>query len=106
MQQQNFSVAMAPARLDQVINPWTWNINLGGSSDPTLERRVLDEVGSYGRQIGQIGDAVGVLASLIDRDQLTDPQRKILEKFDKQLRLIDLLKQARQLEKELAGPKT
>jgi hypothetical protein len=102
---QNFNVSMAPSRLDQVINPWTWNINLGGSSDPTLERRMLDEVGSYGRQIGQIGDAVGVLASLVDRSRLTDPQREVLETFDKQLKLIDLLKQARRLELELGGAK-
>lgn len=50
--------------LTQTINPWTWiglNINLGNSAKPEVERRVLDEVGSYGRQLGRIGDALGAL---------------------------------------------
>lgn len=54
----------------QEINPWTWftkiahgqlgfiNINMGKSSDPGLEQQILDDVGSYGRQIGQLGDAL------------------------------------------------
>jgi hypothetical protein len=66
----NFYVSLAPAQLQQDINPWTWvnpfahsqigwiNVNLGKSSDPALERRILDDVGSYGRQIGQLGDAL------------------------------------------------
>ena len=59
--------------LSQIISPWTsWfsaygsqvgliNINLGQSSAPEVERDVLDEVGSYGRQLGRIGDALAVL---------------------------------------------
>ncbi|WP_326542527.1 hypothetical protein [Pseudorhodoferax sp.] len=66
----NFYVSLAPSQLQQDINPWTWvnpfaysqvgwiNINLGKSADPALERRILDDVGSYGRQIGQLGDAL------------------------------------------------
>ncbi|MFG1342489.1 hypothetical protein [Xanthobacter autotrophicus] len=37
------------------------NINLGKSSAPEVEQQVLDEVGSYGRQLGRIGDALTVL---------------------------------------------
>jgi len=105
---QNFSVALAPSRLDQVINPWTWNINLGGSNDTTLERRVLDEVGSYGRQIGQLGDALGVLIGLVPdemRKSLPKTQQDALTKAEKQLKLIGLIKEARALEREL-GDKT
>lgn len=101
---QDFSVSLAPSRLDQVINPWTWNlftINLGQSSDPKLERRMLDEVGSYGRQIGQIGDAVGVLMSLVDRARLTEEQKVAFDKLGDQLRLIALIKEQRGLEKKL-----
>jgi hypothetical protein len=50
--------------ITQTINPWTWicfNINLGNAGEPEIERRVLDEVGSYGRQLGRIGDALGAL---------------------------------------------
>ena len=102
----NFNLSMAPSRLDQVINPWTWNlftINLGQSSDPRTEQRILDEVGSYGRQLGQIGDVVGVLASLVDRNTLTAPQQAAFDKLDDQLKLIDLIKQQRALEKKLGA---
>jgi len=57
----------------QSINPFTaWlspvgsqfgliNINLGQSSEPKVEEEVLSDVGTYGRQLGRIGDALLVL---------------------------------------------
>jgi hypothetical protein len=57
----------------QSINPWTMlfnpvgsqvglvNIELGQSSQPEVEQQVLEDVGSYGRQIGRIEDALIVL---------------------------------------------
>lgn len=57
----------------QTINPWTSffspsggqyglvNINLGQSSEPKVEADVLSDVASYGKQLGQIGDALIVL---------------------------------------------
>ena len=57
----------------QSINPFTaWmspvgsqfgliNINLGQSSEPKVEEEVLWDVGTYGRQLGRIGDALVVL---------------------------------------------
>jgi hypothetical protein len=57
----------------QSINPFTAffspigsqlgviNINLGQSADPEVEQEVLSDVGTYGRQIGRIGDALIVL---------------------------------------------
>jgi hypothetical protein len=57
----------------QSINPFTaWmspvgsqfgliNINLGQSSEPKVEEEVLSDVGTYGRQLGRIGDALVVL---------------------------------------------
>ena len=57
----------------QSINPWTSffspsggqyglvNINLGQSSEPKIEAEVLSDVASYGKQLGQIGDALIVL---------------------------------------------
>ena len=56
--------------VNQTINPWTWymssvgsqfgliNINMGKSSDPELEAQILEDVGTYGKQIGQLGDAI------------------------------------------------
>jgi hypothetical protein len=35
------------------------NIDLGDTAESDLERKILDRVGSYGRQIGRIGDALG-----------------------------------------------
>jgi hypothetical protein len=100
----DFSVSLAPSTLDQVINPWTWNlftVNLGQSSDPKLERRMIDEVGSYGRQIGQIGDVVGVLMSLIDRSKLTPEQTAAFDKLGDQLKHVALIKEQRAREKKL-----
>lgn len=37
------------------------NINLGVSSDPKVEEDVLSDVGTYGKQLGRIGDALIVL---------------------------------------------
>jgi hypothetical protein len=57
----------------QSISPWTAflspigsqfgliNINLGQSSEPNVETDVLSDVASYGKQIGQIEDALVVL---------------------------------------------
>lgn len=57
----------------QSINPWTAffspigsqfgvvNINFGQSSAPQVEEEVLSDVGSYGRQLGRMGDALVVL---------------------------------------------
>src|SRR5205085_9933265 len=57
----------------QNILPWHWianftgsksswfTVNLGRSSAPEHEADILDEVGSYGRQLGRLRDVVGVL---------------------------------------------
>src|ERR1051325_4531274 len=66
-----FQLSLAPEKLWQAINPWTFynqgaqlgfvNINLGRTAHPEIEQKVLDEVGSYGRQLGRIGDALEVV---------------------------------------------
>jgi len=54
----------------QWINPVTWflsgnqitaNVYLGESGSPEVEAEILDRVGTYGRQLGKITDAVIVL---------------------------------------------
>ena len=74
-----FKFALAPDQLWQAINPWSFynqgaqlgfvNINLGQTAHPEIEQKLLDEVGSYGRQLGRIGDALEVL---IDHAKLKD----------------------------------
>jgi hypothetical protein len=76
---KSFQFSLAPDRLWQAINPWSFyqqgaqlglvNINLGQTPHPEIEQKVLDEVGSYGRQLGRIGDALEVL---IDHARLKD----------------------------------
>ena len=75
-----FSYSLAPEHLWQAINPWTFNqsgaqlglvnISLGQTAQPELERAMLNEVGSYGRQLGRIGDALEVLVRHFDTRQL------------------------------------
>ena len=74
----------------QAINPWSWtfgaassqaglvNSNLGRSSDPELEQELLDEVGSYGMQLGRIGDALAVLIRRVKLDDLDAGERDAL----------------------------
>jgi hypothetical protein len=66
-----FQVSLAPQQLWQAINPWTFslngsqlgvvNIDLGQTPDPQAERAILQQVGSYGRQLGHIGDVIEVI---------------------------------------------
>jgi hypothetical protein len=86
----------------QAINPWSWvfgtgqfgfiNINLGNSGDPKIEQEVLDEVGSYGRQLGRIGDALAVLIKHADKKALDPLELDALTKLRFQLEAIDEIK--------------
>jgi hypothetical protein len=94
----------------QTINPWTWvqnlfgnqfgliNIDLGKSSDPELERQILEDVGSYGRQLGQIGDALQVLLRHVRLENLNDEERRAIQAFHYQLDEIARLKHKRQMQ--------
>jgi hypothetical protein len=95
----------------QTINPWSWffrtvgnqlgliNINLGQSSDPELEERIVNEVGTYGKQLGQIGDALRVLLDHIKLDDLKPDERRALTALEYQLDEIDRLKSRREQER-------
>jgi len=89
----------------QAINPWNWvfqpqssqfglvNINLGKSANPALEQRILDEVGSYGRQLGRIGDALDVLLDNIKLEKLDAAERKAIDDFRFQLEQVRRVKE-------------
>ncbi|NVM86429.1 hypothetical protein FHT32_000052 [Variovorax sp. SG517] len=91
----------------QDINPWTWwtrisngqlgfiNINMGKSSDPALEQQILDDVGSYGRQIGQLGDALEAVLSHMKTDTWDPDAKEAVEAFKFQLAEIRRLKRSR-----------
>jgi hypothetical protein len=77
----------------QAINPWTWflnamgsqigliNINVGRSSDPDMEKKIVSEVGSYGRQIGRISEALEVLFKNVKLDELGPDERRVVIAF-------------------------
>ena len=79
---------LAPDNLWQAINPWSFaftgdqvgliNISIGETKHPEVERQVLDEVGSYGRQLGHIGDALEVLIDHFDQSVLGQPEKDAL----------------------------
>jgi hypothetical protein len=56
-------------------------INLGGSGNPPLEQDMLDHVGSYGRQIGWLCDALEVALKKMDGESLTKEDEKALKTF-------------------------
>ncbi len=97
---QQYSVQLAPSQLSQTINPWSWafgqvglfNINLGSSADPALEGRILDEVGSYGRQLGRIGDVMKVLLAHTDLGALTPDERRAVDALQLQLDHVEVIK--------------
>src|SRR3954470_22494940 len=91
----------------QAINPWNWffrsqggqfglvNINLGKSADPELEQRILDDVGSYGRQLGRMGEALEVLLRHVKLDLLDAGDRAAIEDFRLQQAQVERLKARR-----------
>ncbi|MFN5588302.1 MAG: hypothetical protein ACK48P_00535 [Holosporales bacterium] len=81
----------------QTINPWTWwnsavnqlggqfgliNINTMASGDPALEQNIVQNVASYGRQLGRVADVLNVLiATKGNLAQLTPAQQQQIDAF-------------------------
>lgn len=93
----------------QTINPWTAvfspygsqfgliNINLGRSSAPQVEADVLADVGSYGKQLGRIGDALIVLLTHFHpTDELTVEEQTAIDELKKMLDQIAEVKRKHQ----------
>lgn len=87
----------------QSINPWTFfvrqmgqigfiNINLARTPAPEMEQSILEEVGSYGRQIGRIADALDVLLGTLDKAKLDEPQLQAVMAFREQLQQVRAIK--------------
>lgn len=92
---KSFQFSVAPQKLWQAINPWTFygngaqfgliNIDLGQTAHPEIEQAVLEEVGSYGRQLGRIGDALEVLIDHVKLEGLDKDEADALEILKGQL---------------------
>jgi len=101
-----FQVSLAPDTLWQAINPWSFynqgaqfgliNIELGQTPRPDIEQKILEQVGSYGRQLGRIGDALEVLLDHVKLEGLDDRERDALAVLRGQLAEIRQVKQAAQ----------
>lgn len=98
---QSFQVSLAPQQLWQAINPWNVsqtgqfgliNIELGQSPRPEIEGRILEEVGSYGRQLGRIGDALAVILDQMPLKGLKAKERRAIDALRGQLEAIRSVK--------------
>ena len=97
-----FQLSLAPDQLWQAINPMTFsqqggqfgliNIDLGGAADADLERRILKTVGSYGRQLGRIGDALEVILKHVKLENLTSDEQDALDILKGQLAAVRQVK--------------
>ena len=100
---KTFQFSLAPEKLWQAINPWTFyqqgaqfgfiNIDLGQTSHPEVERAILDDVGSYGRQLGRIGDALEVLLNHVKLDRLSQAEKDALSVLRGQLAAVRQVKE-------------
>lgn len=71
------------------------NVELGQSSAPQVEQQVLKNVGSYGKQLGRVGDALRVLVEKLDENDLSKKDKKAIHAFLAMLDEIDDIKRAR-----------
>jgi len=79
---------LAPTSLNQPILPnWSFNlfqVNLGASTNATVEEAALQQVGSYGKQIGHLAEAMETLISglkLLENTALSRQDRDTLTIF-------------------------
>ena len=100
---RSFQLALAPEKLWQAINPWSFyqqgaqfglvNVSLGQTPHPEIEQDVLDEVGSYGRQLGRIGDALEVILDHVQLGALNGTERDAIAILRGQLAQVRAIKQ-------------
>ena len=71
------------------------NINNVRAGDPEVERRIIEDVASYGRQLGRIMEALDVVIGhlqLGQRTDLTADERHALQDFSDLVRQVQTLK--------------
>jgi hypothetical protein len=79
---------LAPSSLTQPILPnWSFhlfNVNLGASSNAAVEQEALEKVGSYGRQIGHLAEALELIVgklNLLESKDLSQQEKDVLQVF-------------------------
>jgi hypothetical protein len=71
------------------------NINNVRAGDPEVERRIIEDVASYGRQLGRIMEALDVVIGQLrlgERTDLTADERHALQDFSDLVRQVQMLK--------------
>jgi hypothetical protein len=88
MEEVLLPLQLAPTNLNQPILPnWSFSlfsVNLGASSDSAIEHEALQNVGSYGKQIGHVAEALEVVIKrlkLLEAEDLTREDRDVLQVF-------------------------
>lgn len=78
----------APNSLNQPILPgWSFNlfnVNVGASSNASVEQQALQTVGSYGKQIGHLAEALELIIGklqLLESNALTEEEKDTLRVF-------------------------
>jgi hypothetical protein len=99
--------SLAPDQLWQAINPITAyqqgaqfgfiNLDLGAAGESDLERKLLDRVGSYGRQLGRIGDALEVILKHVKLGDLKPEEQEALAHQTPLRRRLDRKREGRSL---------
>jgi hypothetical protein len=68
------------------------NITIGSTADPEVEKEILEEVGTYGRQLGRFGDVLRVLVDRADLNGLPEEQKRAVRAFLHQVDMVDDIK--------------
>ncbi len=70
-----------------------FSINMGETSNPQVEREALKVVGSYGRQIGHIQEALEVLIKHVPMSKLNADEKEALKVLKRDIATVRRLKQ-------------
>lgn len=99
MDPMSFPIQLAPGTLYQPILPYGhfsfFSVNLGRSTNAAFEHDALHKVGSYGRQLGHLAEALEVVIrrlDLLSQQDLPKDERKALDEFLKDVDAIRSLK--------------
>lgn len=89
--------------LERTVNtqffPQNYTINWKNAEDVEVEKHVISEVGSYGKQLSIILDVLDVLVARLDKTDMTPQERRFVERF------YDLTQEVESAVADMRGPK-
>lgn len=97
-----FQITLSPEILYPPLNPMSFfhgpafgavDVDVGFTQRRDIEMQILEKVGSYGRQIGRIGEAVEVLTRYLPREILDEESRKAIDALREQVAEIQKIKE-------------